>query len=91
MLGGHAEPANTAEPHKHSFLKYTPTFSNNRIDKMKQRVLHLESLKLADSGTSVKVVKYHFNTLCFSQHFFWELKGEKGKARGINLCLSVFS
>lgn len=57
MSGGHTEPANTAESHKHSFLKYTPTFSNIRIVKMKQILLHPASPKLADSGTSVKMVK----------------------------------
>lgn len=57
MSGGHAEPANAVESHKHSFLKYTPTFSNIRIVKMKQILLHTESPKLADSGTSVKMVK----------------------------------
>lgn len=31
MSGGHAEPVNTAESHKHSFLKYAPAFSNIRI------------------------------------------------------------
>lgn len=57
MSGGHTEPANTTESHKHSFLKYTPTFSNIWIVKIKQIPLHPESLKLADSGPLVGTVK----------------------------------
>lgn len=57
MSGGHTEPANTAESHKHNFLKYTPTFPNIGIVKIKQILLHAESPKLADSGSLVGTVK----------------------------------